>query len=510
MATTTYIKKYVFIFLVFVSFIRIIIALTIELGNDEVYYWTYALFPDWSHFDHPPMLGWVIQLFSLNLLFQDEFFLRLGSITFAVITSVLIFKIAKNLWSEKAGFYAVLFYNFSIYFSIITGVFVMPDAPQILFWTLSLYLILKAVINGNNSLVLWILTGLSIGFATISKYHSIYLWIAILGYYVFYDRKNIPFYKIIIAGIVTIIVIFPVLFWNYKNDFISFNFHSERINPEVFRLRMDYFFIELIGQVFYQNPIIFMFIVISIIYIFKRKLHLKKEFGFLLITSLPVIAIFLFISLFRKTLPHWSGPGYVSLILISAYYLSQKTTSYLPKIPIYAGSLFLFIIFSGIAQINFGVFMNEKVDDIPMKKAMHDVTLEMYGWEETGNMFAKYLDQNPQLRNHPIVCYKWFPASHIDYYIAKKTNQDLLLMGNLKDIHKYYWINKKRNRLLPGEDALYLTFTNNFKHPEDNIAYYFKENVLIHKIPITRRDKTVKYCFVYLLKKYKGNYEFNN
>lgn len=36
--------------------IRALAAGLLELGNDEVYYWTYALFPDWSHFDHPPML----------------------------------------------------------------------------------------------------------------------------------------------------------------------------------------------------------------------------------------------------------------------------------------------------------------------------------------------------------------------------------------------------------------------------------------------------------------------
>ena len=50
--------------------IKSIPASMIELGNDEVYYWTYALFPDWSHFDHPPMVGITIQLFTLNLTFD--------------------------------------------------------------------------------------------------------------------------------------------------------------------------------------------------------------------------------------------------------------------------------------------------------------------------------------------------------------------------------------------------------------------------------------------------------
>ncbi len=70
------------ILIVISTIIRLFLAGFIEFGNDEVYYWTYALYPDLSHFDHPPMVGWVIQLFSLNLFFQDEVFIRLGAVIF--------------------------------------------------------------------------------------------------------------------------------------------------------------------------------------------------------------------------------------------------------------------------------------------------------------------------------------------------------------------------------------------------------------------------------------------
>ena len=70
--------------LVVSAIVRSILAAWMEFGNDEVYYWTYALYPDWSHFDHPPMVGWVIQLFSLNLLFDSEFVIRLASVVFKI------------------------------------------------------------------------------------------------------------------------------------------------------------------------------------------------------------------------------------------------------------------------------------------------------------------------------------------------------------------------------------------------------------------------------------------
>ena len=77
------------------ALLRCILAATIEFGNDEVYYWTYALYPDWSHFDHPPMVGWIIQLFSLNLLLDSEFFIRFSSIVFMTFNTWLMFRIGK-------------------------------------------------------------------------------------------------------------------------------------------------------------------------------------------------------------------------------------------------------------------------------------------------------------------------------------------------------------------------------------------------------------------------------
>ncbi len=60
--------------------VKIILANLLELGNDEVYYYTYALQPDWNHFDHPPMVGWMIRLSTLNLSWLSDLSLRLGSI----------------------------------------------------------------------------------------------------------------------------------------------------------------------------------------------------------------------------------------------------------------------------------------------------------------------------------------------------------------------------------------------------------------------------------------------
>ena len=115
------INKYLTWLIILSTVVRAFIAGFIELGNDEVYYWTYALYPGWSHFDHPPMVGFVIQFFSLDLLLKDEFFIRLGSIVFGAINTWLIYLIGAKIKDRLTGFYAALLYTTSIYCFIITS-----------------------------------------------------------------------------------------------------------------------------------------------------------------------------------------------------------------------------------------------------------------------------------------------------------------------------------------------------------------------------------------------------
>ena len=124
--------------------IRALAAGLLELGNDEVYYWTYALFPDWSHFDHPPMLGWVIRLFSLNLTFDSELALRMPSLVLGTFNTWLIFQLGRLIKNERTGWYAALLYTASVYATILTGTFILPDTPLGTFYLTALLLFQSA------------------------------------------------------------------------------------------------------------------------------------------------------------------------------------------------------------------------------------------------------------------------------------------------------------------------------------------------------------------------------
>src|SRR4051794_32811307 len=101
--------------------IRIFIATSTELGNDEAYYYTYALHLQSNYFDHPPGVAWLIRLTTLNLLFTSELFIRLGAIIFASGGTWVCYKTGILFRNERVGLYAAVLYNASIYSSIIAG-----------------------------------------------------------------------------------------------------------------------------------------------------------------------------------------------------------------------------------------------------------------------------------------------------------------------------------------------------------------------------------------------------
>ena len=484
------------------TIIRVFIAQFVGLGNDEVYYFTYALFPDWSHFDHPPMIGWVIQLFSFDQFLHSQFLLRFPAIIFAALNTWLIFKLGLEIKDEKTGWYAALLYTASIYTTLIAGVFIMPDTPQLFFWLLSIYLMItisnnKEITSRSHKQMMFL--GVATGLAMLSKYTSIFLWGGFFLYLLFYDRQWFKKWSLYVSGLISLVIFSPVLFWNKAYHFISFTFHEDRVSLLESPIRFDFIGTEILGEFLYQNPVVFVLVWIAVYHAIKSSQNFipKQNLQILLLQSLPLIAVFLFVSLFRRTLPHWTGPAYISLILIAAAYLSsQNTNAAIPKNIKGALITSLIVVIVGFAQINYGI--------VDLKKYVgNDLTLDMYGWRQItkpfGHIKSTQERQNNIKEDAPIISYRWFPAAHIDYHIALPNNTYVLGLGSLERIHKYAWMNEQRGNFTLRMDAWYLAFDYDYVSP-DFLKPYFKTITPTDTIRINRANKTVKEVYVYILK----------
>ena len=504
-------KRYLFILIGVSALVRALIAYFLDLGNNEAYYWTYGLYPDMSHLDHPPMIGWLIQLFTVNLSFKGEIFLRLASIVIGSLNTWIIFILGRRIKNELTGFYAAILYTASIYCSVFVGTFINPDTPQSLFYLLSIYFLHEGLIVKyevcNESKILCrlslVLAGLFIGLALLSKYSSIFLWAGVGVYVLSSDRKMLKEPFLYVAAAVSLLFLFPVLYWNYTNGFASFSFQGARLLSAENGINLKFLIGEVTGAFIYNNPVNIIITIAAIFSFKKRRFLSDSQYGLLLSLALPIIFFFLIVSLFTHTMPHWSAPGYFTLILISAAYLASKyeiqkkgTKGIILPSPLkYSLSLLIIATALGLAQYYTGFLNIELKQEKEYKIGSTDFTLENYGWDKLADEFnilrESDIASGKMTANTFILSSLWSDASHYDYYIASPNNMVVKTIGPLNETRKYAWITDKLGSFKIGESAYYIESSRDKQSMTEVGKRYFKHVELAKIIYIKRLNQPV-------------------
>jgi len=498
------------------TLVRCFIAGFVGLGNDEVYYRMYAQYLQWNYFDHPPMVGWMIRLSTFNLFADHEFFIRLGAIISAAATTWLLFLSGKKLHNAYAGFLAAIIYTATIYGSIIAGTFILPDSPQMVCWAAGLYLLTRITQYTNITRVKKkdvLLFGIATGMGMLCKIHTSFLWLGFILYVLLYNRQWLVQPVFYISGIITIFIFYPVIQWNINNHFITYLYHSNRVNITEGGFDPATFFTFAAGQVFYCNPVIFIFFIPVTIAALKNNLPLLlSQKRLLLFCSLPLILAATVISFFKPVLPHWPGPAYSGLILLTACYFSkqkEKTTStkiQVPK-PLWTAAAFLcLLVTAGIILVNFMPGTLGKKDKTILGDG--DFTLDMYGWADFKKSFNQIVETDMRSGVMPanalIISNKWFPAAHLDYYAALPLKKDLIAIGDTNDIHQYAWINTERKKLQAGDDAYCIVPSNNYFDVKNMYGPYFNTILSPQAIEQKRNSTICRRFYIWRLKNYTG------
>jgi len=501
------IDKYLAWLLIISVLVRGFLAAFIEFGNDEVYYWTYAMYPDWSHFDHPGMVGWIMQIFSLNLLFHSEFALRLSSIIFMTLDTFIIYKIGCLVKNKLAGFYAALLYTASFYCFVITGVFIMPDTPLMLFTLLAIWCFVKWTRHGTS--LLW--AGLFTGLALLSKYSAGFIWVGVGIYILLYDRKQLKNKYLYLSILISAVCMLPLLIWNMQNDFISFTFHGDRVSLFGKLQPLD-FLAEIAGELGYNNPINYILIIIALVAFWRGRKYLDETSGRLLLCfALPFIGLFWFFSLTRPILPHWSAPAFTLLLLFPASYFAERQsvnngTIKLPKPIIATVSLLVLVLIFGTLEIKTGFIplrFGERANSV-QHYGESDFTTTIYGWRSIKDDFQKIREEKiadgEMKESDGMIGLQWFPMANFDYYVANPLGVNMLGIRSIDKIHKYYWINEYRGGLQKGSDYWFLDESSDYYATERYLEDKFDEIVPCDTIVVDRCGTPAKYVFVYMCK----------
>ncbi len=499
-------KQYVLLLVVISFVIRLLVAASIELGNDEVYYWTYSQMLQWNYFDHPPMVALWIRLSTLNLYLQeDEVFVRLGSLISCAVATLLIFKTVEKVHSAPAGWLAALLYNASIYASIIAGIFIMPDSPQMVFWCACLYLLVK-INAAPASWMYWMLFGACAGLCIMSKVHGVFIWFGLLLFIIFHKRDYIKLPQLYTALLITAIIASPILIWNINNHFITYTYHSNRVLVNHFRIKPFGFFREIVGEVLYNNPVVVFLSIAATRWWIKKRPFRSEVLALYFWIGFPMIGILISVALFKDTLPHWSGPAYVSLLPVTAIYCtSLAAQKVVPPQLRWAIALVIFALIAGVFLINFYPGTIGKKRGIELGK--NDFTLDMNGWQKAGKSFATIYKEDVEKgivkKGAAVVCYKWFPAAHEAYYFCHPLGLPMIGLGNINELHQFSFTTKESYQQVTSGPVYCIIPSNEYYDPQEKYGAYFNQIDSVTEIKSYRGNKPSRNFYIYRLSGWK-------
>lgn len=299
----------------FFTLIRLIVAPTFGLGVDEAHYVLYAINLDWSYVDHPPLVGWAHAPFYY-LFGTSEFLARLPAILLFAAVSVLCYRFTAALsGSKSAALLAVLAVNSSFILNAMS-LMLLPDGFLLLLIFPLLAVILK--IEETGKMRYYLALGLIMGLAGLAKYTSILFIVPLVLYFLWrkrYARLFSPF--MFLAAAIALLLVVPVIYWNYTHDFVSFRYQGGHImGTSTASLRS--FGVSLLAQVGAYSPFLF---IIAFYGFFKSFAEKNNRLLLALLFGGTLLVFFGYSSFYERTLPHWPSLFYLLFIPIGISFL---------------------------------------------------------------------------------------------------------------------------------------------------------------------------------------------
>jgi len=307
---------------------RLILLPFMGLMPQDAYYYLYGQNLSLSYFDHPGMIGYMLRIFS-EVFGKSVFVIKFADFVITSLTILSFYKLASYFLSKEKTQRALVLLASTIFISILSFNST-PDVPLLLFWTLSLICLYKAIFE--NKKWFWIYAGIAMGLAFNSKYTALTLQIGLLAFLIFSNKHR----KLLISPwlwfciILSIAVTFPVWYWNYQNEFASFAFQSSERTSSItkFKFYPNFFFGAIAHQLFLLLPVLFVvFITFTYKYIkkaiFKFKLPQAKTL-FLLAFFLPTFVGFFSLTPIYWVKLNWMMPSYITGIILAGMFISKK------------------------------------------------------------------------------------------------------------------------------------------------------------------------------------------
>lgn len=293
-----------------VTLLRLAAAATIPLSGDEAYYWTWTRHLALGYHDHPPMVAWIIAVFT-GLLGTSTLAVRLPFVLLGSATACLSFALGWMLGGTRASAWWAGLLPLMVPLFTLAGMGVFPDSPLIAASAAFFVCAWRATEAPGPSLGWWTATGVCAGLAFLSKLIGLYLIPALLVYLVVQParRRHLRCAGPYIAIVTALAVASPFLYWNVTHGFESVVYQfSTRLGSSSARRSPQTLKFVLLSSVA-VSPVLYVMLIAAIARATRRGLRGDAGALFIVCMAAPLHLVFLAASLVTKVGLHWTAAG---------------------------------------------------------------------------------------------------------------------------------------------------------------------------------------------------------
>src|SRR5574337_629276 len=354
---------------------RIVFAFLLGFGVDESYTLAISRTLSLSYFDHPPLHQWIAHFAAKA--FGETIGARLPFIALFAGTGWLIYLLTRDLFGREAAMVALFSLN-----------------------------VARLFFGGEDERAwrLWVVSGLGLGVAGLSKYSAALTVVGLAGFVALTPRQRrwlkhpAPYAGAALAAA----MVAPVFVWNARHGWVSFAFQGARGAPGAFRpiqgLQMA------IGEIVYLLPWLFAALVAGLALAFRTRRDERRLI--LLCLALPPIVVFTLTPCWGgRGLPQWTMPGWLFAFPLLGLWVKERALSH-ATVRIWGLASAGFLI-ATIALVTVQARTGSLLRLVPTARAIPDPTLEAFGWD--GLRRAPLFNPSPAF----VVATKWSDAGKI-------------------------------------------------------------------------------------------------
>jgi Dolichyl-phosphate-mannose-protein mannosyltransferase len=360
-------------FFVAAALARLVLVFATGFCDDEAYGVVISRAPALSYFDHPPLHQWILT--GWTALVGEG---RLGRLPFFVcslVTSFALFGLARRLFSTNAAWWTLFAFSASAYFLVYPDGYIMPDLPLLMFLALGAWAVAEILFGppGRETL-LWLIAGLALGLAGLSKYSAIFVPLGLFGFFLTSPpaRRWLSDPRPYLAAAIAVACITPAIVWNAEHGWVSLAFQSGRAARAVSfgPKALGEILAGLGAQIAAMSPWILLALAAGLAGAFRSGTDERQRFV-LWLAAPPLIFFALIPLLGERAISHWFNSGWLFAFPLAGRWLAERSPRFLHRFFVVSASLAALTLVGYLAAVQLGPFD---------WKGARDPTRGMYDW----------------------------------------------------------------------------------------------------------------------------------